>query len=100
MHELKQPLGGAHRKKVLLKGDEWYIDDDDKNILKLLEIRLLGFLLFGIQGVGIQVSISSWEILVKELFLNEISDLQSANQIKMQFLTSSFQAFYLLFRNS
>ena len=100
MHELKQPLGGAHRKKVLLKGDEWYIDDDDKNILKLLEIRLLGFLLFGVQGVGIQVSISSWEILVKELFLNEISDLQSANQIKMQFLTSSFQAFYLLFRNS
>ena len=100
MHELKQPLGGAHRKKVLLKGDEWYIDDDDKNILKLLEIRLLGFLLFGVQGVGIQVSISSWEILVKELFLNEISDLQSANQIKMQFLTSSFQAFCLLFRNS
>ena len=99
MHELKQPLGGVHRKKVLLKGAEWYIDDD-KNILKLLEIRLLGFLLFGVQGDGIQVSLSSWEILVKELFLNEISDLQSANQIKMQFLTSSFQAFYLLFRNS
>ena len=96
MHELKQPLGGVHRKKVLLKGDEWYIDDD-KNILKLLEIRLLGFLLFGVQGDGIQVSLSSWEILVKELFLNEISDLQSANQIKMQFLTSSFQAFYLIF---
>ena len=86
-------------KKVFLKGDEWYIDDD-KNILKLLEIRLLGFLLFGVQGEGIQVSLSSWEILVKELFLNEISDLQSANQIKMQFLTSRFQAFYLLFRNS
>ena len=61
MHELKQPLGGVHRKKVLLKGDEWYIDDD-KNILKLLEIRLLGFLLFGVQGDGIQVSLSSWEI--------------------------------------
>ena len=99
MHELKQPLGGVHRKKVLLKGDEWYIDDD-KNILKLLEIRLLCFLLFDVQGDGIQVSLSSWEILLKELFLNEISDLQSANQIKMQFLTSSFQAFYLLFRNS
>ena len=40
MHELKQPLGGVPRKKELLKGDEWYIDD--KNIQKLLEIRLQG----------------------------------------------------------
>ena len=72
MHELKQPLGGVPRKKELLKGDEWYIDD--KDIQKLLEIRLLGFLLFYIQGDGMQVSLNSWKILVKELILNEISN--------------------------
>ena len=39
MYKLKQPLRGVPRKKVLLKGDDWYIDDD-KNIQKLLQIRL------------------------------------------------------------
>ena len=50
MHKLKQPLGSVPRKKVLvkfknIKGDEGYIDDD-KNIQKLLQIGLLGCLLF------------------------------------------------------
>ena len=38
--------------------------DDDKNIQKL---QLLGFLLFHIQGAGMEVLLNSWEILVKEL---------------------------------
>ena len=51
MHKLKQPLGGVPGKKVLLKyekmnGDGLYIDD---------QVRISGFLLFHIQGSGIQV---------------------------------------------
>ena len=51
MHKLKQPLGGVPGKKVLLKyenmnGDGLYIDD---------QVRISGFLLFRIQGSGIQV---------------------------------------------
>ena len=53
------PLGNVSRKKMLLKfenikGDESNIDDD-KNIQKLCQIRLLGLLLFHIPGGCIQV---------------------------------------------
>ena len=47
--------------------DGRYIDDD-KNIQKLPRIKLLGFLLFYIQGGGMQVLHTPWEMLMKELF--------------------------------
>ena len=37
-----------------IKGDEWSTDDD-KNIQKLCQIKLLGFLIFHIPGGCIQV---------------------------------------------
>ena len=63
MHKLKQPLGGVPGKKVLLKyenmnGDGLYIDD---------QVRISGFVLFHIQGSGIQVLLNPWETFVKEL---------------------------------
>lgn len=59
MHKLKEPLEGIPRKKVFLKfqninEDEGYFDVD-KNIQKLLSVKLLGFLPFYIQGNGMQV---------------------------------------------
>ena len=47
---------------------------------------LLGFLLFHIQGADRQVFLNPWEILVDDLFFNEISALQPANAIKAKFL--------------
>ena len=91
MYKLKQPLGKKSRKKVHLrfeniKGDEWYIDDD-KNIQKLLQIRLLDFLLSLITGYGIQV-----------LQNNKI--YRPACKCNKKSLTNSFQAFCLLSRKS
>ena len=40
-----------------------------------------------------QVLLDPWEILLKELFFNKISSLQTANAIKMKFLQNSFQGF-------
>ena len=51
MYTLKQPLGGVPRKEVLLKFENLK-GDDDKNIQKLQQIGLLGFLLFHIQRLG------------------------------------------------
>ena len=80
MYKLKQPLEkfGKHKGRRL---------------------RLLGFLLFYIQGAGMQVLLHPSEILVKELFFNKISALQPPNAIKTKFLPNSFQGFWLLFRN-
>ena len=67
-----------------VKENEWYTDDD-KNIQKLLQISLLllfFFLLFHIQGGGLQVLLNTWEILAKDLFFDKISGLQPANAIK------------------
>ena len=73
-----------------------YIDNDE-NIQKLRQLRLLGVLLFYKQGGSIQFLLNPWDILVKELFINKISVRQSANAIKTKFLTNSFQGFCLLF---
>ena len=69
-------------------------------MIKISRLQLLGFLLFHIQGAGVQVLLSPWEILVTELFFNKISALQPANEIKTKFLGNSFQVFCLLFKNS
>ena len=69
-------------------------------MIKISRLRLLGFLLFHIQGAGMQVLLNPWEILVTELFFNKISALQPANEIKAKFLGNSFQVFFLLFKNS
>ena len=69
-------------------------------MIKISRLRLLGFLLFHIQGAGMQVLLNPWEILVTELFFNKISALQPANKIKAKFLGNSFQVFFLLFKNS
>ena len=63
-------------------------------------IRLLGFLLFYLKGVGIQVFLNPFKILVKELFFNEILALLPANAIKTKFLANNFQRFSQLLRNS
>ena len=57
----KQPLGGVLRKEMLLKFENMK-GDDDKNNQKL---RLLGFSLFHIQRVDVQVLLNPWDILVK-----------------------------------
>ena len=54
-----------------MTGDEWYINDN-KNIQKFQQFRLLGSLIFHIQGNGMLVLPNPWEILVKELFFNTI----------------------------
>ena len=64
-----------------IKGDEQYIDDDNYIVFKYIYKRLLGFLLFHIQG----------KVVEKELFFNEISALQTANATKTKFLANSFQ---------
>ena len=51
-----------------IKMDGRYIDDD-KNIQKLPRMKLLGFLLFHIQGGVVQVLHTPREMLMKELFL-------------------------------
>ena len=66
------------------KGDKWNIDND-KNIQKLLRIRLLGFLLFRIPG-----RCFCWRVV-----FGKMSGLQPANVIKTKFLRSSFQRFCL-----
>ena len=64
MHKLKATLGGAPRKKVLLKSenvkeDEWWIDDA-KSTQKLQQIRLLGLLLLPIQVGGMHILLNPW----------------------------------------
>ena len=53
-------------------------------------------ILFYIQGAGMQVLLKSWEILVKELFLNKIPALHPTNAIKTKFLANSFYGYFLL----
>ena len=69
-------------------------------MIKISRIRLLGFLLFHIQGAGMEFLLNPWKILVKELFFNKISALQLANATKTKFLAKSFQGFCLRFRNN
>ena len=65
-------------------------------MIKISRLRLLGFLLFHIQGTGIQVFLNHWEIIVKELFsFNTILALQTANAIKTKFIAKVFQGFCL-----
>ena len=98
MYKLKQPLEVATRKKVLLKFEN--IKGDGNKMIKIPRLRISGFLQFHIQGAGTQVLLNPWEILVKELFFNNISFLLPANAIKTKFLANDFQEFCLLFRNS
>ena len=67
---------------------------------KICRLRLLGFLLFHMEGAGMQVLVNPWEILAKELFFSKILPLQPANAIKTKFLANDFQGFCLLFRNN
>ena len=104
MYNQKQSPGGITRNLVLLKfenikQDEWYIDDD-KNIQKILQFRLRELLVFLIQASGMRILQNPLEMLVKQLLLNKFSGLQPSNAIKTEFLTSNFQGFCLLFRNS
>ena len=69
-------------------------------MIKISRLRLLGFLLFHIQGAGMQVLLNPWEMLVKELLFNKIFALQPVNARKAKFFAISFQGFCLLFRNS
>ena len=50
--------------------------------ISIQRVRLLDFLLFHIQWVGMQVLLNPWEMLVKEMFFNKISALQLADAIK------------------
>ena len=69
-------------------------------MIKMSRLRLLGFLLFHIQGAAnMQILLNTWGILVKELFFNKILVLQPANAIKIKFLPNNFQGFCLIFRN-
>ena len=61
---------------------------------------LLRFLLYHIQEGGMQVLLNPWGILVKKLFFNKISSLQTTNAIKTKFLANSLQGFCLLFKNN
>ena len=65
-------------------------------MIKISRLRLLGFLLFHIQGAGMQVLLIPWEILVKELFFSKTSVLQPANPIKTKPLANKSQGFCLL----
>ena len=69
-------------------------------MIKISRLRLLGFLLFHIQGAGMQLLLNLWEIRVKELFFSKVSALQPVNAIKAKFLANSFQGFCLLFSDS
>ena len=69
-------------------------------MIKTSRLRLLGFLLFHIQGEGMQFLLNPWEILEKEFFFNKTSVLQLANAIKAKFLAKSFQGFCLRFWNN
>ena len=66
-------------------------------MMKISRLRLLGILVFHMQGTGMHFLLNPWEILVKELFFNKILALQPANAIKTKFLANSFQEFCLLF---
>ena len=60
-------------------------------------IRLLGFLLFYLKGVGVQVFLNPCKILVKELFFNEISALFTAckcnkNEVPRKYFSKIFPA--------
>ena len=74
--------GGVSRKKVLLRFENVKLNksyiDDDKNIQKLLRIRLLGFL----YGDRMKILQNPSEILVNEKYLFLIKFL--ANNMQMQ----------------
>ena len=67
---------------------------------KISRLRLFGFLIFHIQGAGMQVLLYHWEILVKELLFDKISVVQHVNAIEMKFLAKIFKGFWIFFRSS
>ena len=71
-------------------------DSKDKNIEKLLQIRLFDVLLFHMKGNIMQFLRNSFERVV----YNKMLDLQPENAIKTNSLASSFQRFCLLFSDS
>ena len=60
-------------------------------IIKISRLRLLGVLLFHIQGAGMQGLLNHWEILMS--FFNKVSALQPANAIKTKFPQTVFKNF-------
>ena len=71
-------------------------DSKDKNIEKLLQIRLFDVLLFHMKGNIMQFLRNSFERVV----YNKMLDLQPENAIKTNSLPSSFQRFCLLFSDN
>ena len=63
-------------------------------MINMQRFRLLGILLFHIQGAGMQVLLNPLEILVKEsFFFNKTSVLQPANAIKTKLTQIVFKDF-------
>ena len=61
----------------------WWWSEYSKASANFFIINIIFFfLLFHIQEGGMQVLLSTWEILAKDLFFDKISDLQPANAIK------------------
>ena len=60
----------------------WWSEYSKASANFFIIIIIIIFLLFHIQGGGMQVLLSTWEILAKDLFFDKISGLQPANAIK------------------